>query len=44
MERHYLENMSILITRLYDRHGGAIEVTDFAPRFGYQLIYVYRSG
>lgn len=33
-EQYYLENTAILITRLYDRHGGAIEVTDFAPRFG----------
>jgi GH15 family glucan-1,4-alpha-glucosidase len=29
-----MENTAILITRMYDRHGGAIEVTDFAPRFG----------
>lgn len=33
-EQHYLENTAILITRLYDRQGGGIEVTDFAPRFG----------
>lgn len=33
-EQHYLENTAILITRLHDRHGGAIEITDFAPRFG----------
>jgi len=33
-EQHYLENTAILLTRLYDRHGGAVEVTDFAPRFG----------
>ncbi|MDP2367448.1 glycoside hydrolase family 15 protein [Rhodoferax sp.] len=33
-EQHYIENTAILVTRLYDRHGGAIEVTDFAPRFG----------
>ncbi len=33
-EQHYLENTAILVTRLYDRHGSAIEVTDFAPRFG----------
>jgi GH15 family glucan-1,4-alpha-glucosidase len=33
-EQHYLENTAILVTRLYDRRGGAIEVTDFAPRFG----------
>jgi GH15 family glucan-1,4-alpha-glucosidase len=33
-EQNYLENTAILVTRLYDRHGGAIEITDFAPRFG----------
>jgi GH15 family glucan-1,4-alpha-glucosidase len=33
-EQHYLENTAILATQLYDRHGGAIEITDFAPRFG----------
>ena len=33
-EQEYLENTPILVTRLYDRHGGVVEVTDFAPRFG----------
>jgi len=33
-EQHYLENTAILVTLLYDRHGGAVEITDFAPRFG----------
>jgi len=33
-EQHYLENTAILITHLYDRHGGCLEVTDFSPRFG----------
>ena len=33
-EQHYLENTAILMTRLYDCHGGAVEITDFAPRFG----------
>jgi GH15 family glucan-1,4-alpha-glucosidase len=33
-EQNYMENTAILLTRLYDRHGGAIEITDFAPRFG----------
>ncbi len=32
-EQHYLANTAILVTRLDDRHGGAIEITDFAPRF-----------
>jgi len=29
----YLPNTAVLITCLTDRHGGSIEVTDFAPRF-----------
>ena len=33
-EQTYLENTAILVTRLHDRHGGVVEVTDFAPRFG----------
>ncbi|WP_296446617.1 glycoside hydrolase family 15 protein [Rhodoferax sp. UBA5149] len=33
-EQHYLENTAILVTRLYDRQGGAVEVSDFCPRFG----------
>jgi len=33
-EQQYLENTAILVTRLHDRHGGTIEVTDFSPRFG----------
>jgi GH15 family glucan-1,4-alpha-glucosidase len=32
-EQHYLENTAVLVTRLHDRRGGCIEVTDFAPRF-----------
>ena len=32
-EQEYLANTAILVTRLYDRHGGGIELTDFAPRF-----------
>ena len=32
-EQEYLTNTAILVTRLFDRHGGAVEVTDFAPRF-----------
>ncbi len=32
-EQHYVDNTPILVTQLHDRHGGAIEVTDFAPRF-----------
>ena len=32
-EQEYLANTPILVTRLHDRHGGAVEITDFAPRF-----------
>jgi GH15 family glucan-1,4-alpha-glucosidase len=32
-EQEYLTNTAILSTRLYDSQGGAVEVTDFAPRF-----------
>jgi len=32
-EQEYLLNTPILVTRLHDRSGGCIEVTDFAPRF-----------
>lgn len=32
-EQEYLVNTPILVTRLYDRHGAGIEVTDFAPCF-----------
>lgn len=32
-EQAYLGNTAILVTRLYDRQGGAVEVIDFAPRF-----------
>lgn len=32
-EQHYEPNTAILVTRLYDHHGGAIEITDFAPRY-----------
>ena len=32
-EQEYLVNTPVLVTRVYDRTGGAIEITDFAPRF-----------
>ena len=32
-EQSYDENTAILRTRLFDSNGGAVEVTDFAPRF-----------
>src|SRR5690606_25732575 len=32
-EQHYMENTAILVTRLYDGNGSAIEITDFCPRF-----------
>ncbi len=32
-EQRYLPNTAILVTVLHDKNGGAIEITDFAPRF-----------
>ena len=32
-EQHYIRNTPVLVTILRDRHGNAVEVTDFAPRF-----------
>ena len=32
-EQEYLPNTAIVVTRLYDRDGNAVEITDFAPRF-----------
>jgi GH15 family glucan-1,4-alpha-glucosidase len=32
-EQYYLPNTAILVTVLHDEHGGAVEVTDYAPRF-----------
>jgi GH15 family glucan-1,4-alpha-glucosidase len=32
-EQHYETNTAILVTTLYDQHGAAVEITDFAPRF-----------
>ncbi len=32
-EQEYLPDSPVLLTRLYDAHGGAAEITDFAPRF-----------
>jgi GH15 family glucan-1,4-alpha-glucosidase len=32
-EQEYQINTPILVTRAYDADGGAIEITDFAPRF-----------
>lgn len=29
----YVANTAVLVTHLTDRHGGVIEITDFAPRF-----------
>ncbi|MGK6324543.1 glycoside hydrolase family 15 protein [Sphingomonas sp. DT-51] len=33
VEQEYIRNTPILVTRHTDRHGGAIEVIDFCPRF-----------
>lgn len=32
-EQHYEPNTAILKTRLYDKQGNAVELTDFAPRY-----------
>ena len=32
-EQHYLPNTAVLVTRLTDRSGDGVEITDFAPRF-----------
>jgi len=32
-EQAYIAHTPILKTRLYDKHGGGVEITDFAPRF-----------
>jgi len=32
-EQHYLANTAVLRTVLRDSHGGAVEITDFAPRW-----------
>ncbi len=32
-EQSYIAHTPILRTRLYDRHGSGVEITDFAPRF-----------
>lgn len=32
-EQNYRQNSAVLETRLYDQHGGAIEIIDYAPRF-----------
>ena len=40
-EQCYLYNTAIVVTTLYDSHGSALEITDFAPRFK-QFGRVYR--
>src|SRR5262245_59218103 len=32
-EQAYIDNTAVLVTRLYDRSGAAVEITDCAPRF-----------
>jgi GH15 family glucan-1,4-alpha-glucosidase len=34
-EQEYLTNTAILVTTLYDSNGGAVRITDFAPRYEY---------
>ena len=33
VEQHYLDNTAVLVTRLINRNGDGVEITDFAPRF-----------
>lgn len=40
-EQCYLNNTAVVVTTLYDHHGSAVEITDFAPRFK-QLGRIYR--
>ena len=32
-EQFYIRNTAVLVTRLFDERGGAVEIADFAPRF-----------
>lgn len=32
-EQHYIDNTAVLVTRLEDKSGCVLEITDFAPRF-----------
>ena len=34
-EQEYIANTAILVTTLYDSNGGAVRITDFAPRYEY---------
>jgi len=36
VEQKYLHNTPVVVTRLTDSAGGAIEITDFSPRFWYR--------
>ena len=35
VSQQYVQNTAILITTLEDKHGGVVELTDFAPKFKY---------
>jgi GH15 family glucan-1,4-alpha-glucosidase len=34
-EQEYITNTAVLVTTLYDTNGGAVRITDFAPRYRY---------
>ncbi|HLZ45604.1 MAG TPA: trehalase-like domain-containing protein, partial [Gemmatimonadales bacterium] len=36
VEQQYAHNTPVLVTRMFDTAGGAIEITDFAPRFQFR--------
>jgi len=40
-EQEYLTNTAILVTTLYDSNGGAVRITDLAPR--YEQLAAYRA-
>jgi GH15 family glucan-1,4-alpha-glucosidase len=33
IEQNYVRNTPVLLTRVFDEHGGVVEITDFAPRY-----------
>lgn len=34
-DQYYIENTAVLVTRLYDKHGNAVQITDCAPRYAH---------
>lgn len=42
-EQKYIPNTAVLETVLYDKHGGAVQVTDLAPRFAHYERFFHPS-